>query len=116
MVHKQLFEMYFILFQGCSHGRSIEFFYESILSDKGFWGEECATWDDYKKRECKPGYVQMGDPASNTSRGSYYLGTRDSSPFAAGKLHFFHEDPFIRSLYYRLIHGITSVVDFISGR
>lgn len=58
----------------------------------------------------------MGDPALNSSRGVFYLGTREAKPFAAGQQHFFHEDPFIRTLYYRLIHGITSVVDFISGR
>lgn len=86
------------------------------MSEVGFWGRECAEWEDYKTNNCKGEYVQMGLSTPNTSRGSYYLGTRDTKPFAMGKHHFFYNDPFVKTLYYRIVQGLTSIASFVSGK
>ncbi|XP_059473841.1 pancreatic triacylglycerol lipase-like [Neocloeon triangulifer] len=68
----------------CSHGRSHEFFVESIKSN-GFVGRACDTWDNFVAGNCAGGATAvMGNPSSTSTRGVFYLATADASPFALG--------------------------------
>lgn len=75
----------FIIVEACSHGRSHQFFAESIISDKGFTGYPCSSYAAYSSGKCeKTDGIPMGEPTPNTARGVYYLKTSDSSPYAQG--------------------------------
>lgn len=80
------FRFKFITVEACSHGRSHQFFAESIISDKGFMGYPCSSYAAYEAGKCKrTNGVPMGNPTPNTARGIYYLKTSDSSPYAEGR-------------------------------
>lgn len=70
----------------CSHGRSIEFFAESIVSTKGFYAYNCKDYDEFHTGFCKSNYLLMGDATPENARGVYYLDTASESPYAKGKM------------------------------
>ncbi|KAF4517958.1 hypothetical protein B566_EDAN005325 [Ephemera danica] len=66
----------------CSHGRSHEFFSESIGSS-AFRARECNSWTAYQNGNCNNNAVGiMGNPSNTNTRGDYYLATNANSPFA----------------------------------
>lgn len=68
--------------EACSHGRSHQFFAESITNKQAFQAVPCDSWDNYKNGKCSDGQpISMGMHAPNTARGVYYLNTKDSAPF-----------------------------------
>ncbi|KAJ2942620.1 hypothetical protein O0L34_g2087 [Tuta absoluta] len=73
-----------MMMEGCSHGRSCEFFGESVESDPPFTAYPCKNWQSFQDGECKSDSTSMGDPVSPESRGDYYLHTRNSSKYATG--------------------------------
>lgn len=71
--------------EACSHGRSHQFFAESVLT-KGFTGYPCHSYEEYNAGKCqKTNGIPMGDPVPRTARGVYYLKTSDSSPYSQGR-------------------------------
>lgn len=68
----------------CSHGRSYEYFAESIISEIGFESYTCPNSQiDYRLDKCnKTDTILMGDPVPRDARGKYYLTTNDQPPFA----------------------------------
>lgn len=74
-----------IRIEACSHGRSHQFFAESILK-KGFTAYPCRTYEEYNTGRCKEkDGIPMGDSTPNTARGVYYLKTSDSAPYSQGR-------------------------------
>lgn len=71
--------------EACSHGRSHQFFAESITNEKGFTAYPCESWDSYNSGKCKTGGISMGAATPNTAKGLYYLKTSDSPPYALGR-------------------------------
>ncbi|CAB3360978.1 Hypothetical predicted protein [Cloeon dipterum] len=68
----------------CSHARSHDFFLESITSNQ-FVAKECDTWDNFLSGACAgASEAIMGNPSNTNSRGTFYLATSGSSPFALG--------------------------------
>ncbi|XP_044738783.1 phospholipase A1-like [Chrysoperla carnea] len=69
----------------CHHVRAYELYTESINSRK-FKSKQCESWKDFLKKRCKQSFsVSMGHYVDkNTARGTYYLETRDSPPYAMG--------------------------------
>ncbi|XP_055683759.1 phospholipase A1-like [Lutzomyia longipalpis] len=74
------------ILEACSHGRSHEYFAESIFSNQ-FISYPCRTWAGYKANRCGKHTELMGDPVSRNARGVYYLETNGKSPYAKGKTH-----------------------------
>ncbi|XP_011291727.2 inactive pancreatic lipase-related protein 1 isoform X1 [Musca domestica] len=72
------------IFTGCSHGRSYEYYAESINSDKGFYAVPCGSLFDVKGKNCTGDKILMGDPTPTTAEGIYYLKTSNQSSFALG--------------------------------
>ncbi|XP_071451395.1 phospholipase A1-like [Hetaerina americana] len=68
----------------CSHSRSWMYFAESIGSS-GFAAVRCENYENFLEGSCndKPS-APMGEPTPTSTRGTYYLNTADSSPFALG--------------------------------
>lgn len=68
----------------CSHARANKFFVESVTSDVGFTSYKCDSWDKFQEGLCMDNPTSlMGLPASRRDpEGTYYLRTRDQSPFA----------------------------------
>ncbi|XP_014475140.1 PREDICTED: pancreatic triacylglycerol lipase-like [Dinoponera quadriceps] len=71
----------------CSHSRSFRFMAESINSDTGFYGVRCNSYALYLAGLCKKNVLAiMGTLQKNfDTRGSYYLSTKSTSPYAQGK-------------------------------
>ncbi|XP_028895241.2 pancreatic triacylglycerol lipase-like [Zeugodacus cucurbitae] len=69
---------------GCSHGRSCEFFAESINSKKGFLATACNTIVDANAMNCTGQRILMGDPVLPNTRGIYSVKTGDKPNFALG--------------------------------
>ncbi|XP_071451660.1 pancreatic triacylglycerol lipase-like isoform X2 [Hetaerina americana] len=68
----------------CSHGRSWEYFVESIPGSR-FSSGACATYVDYLRDNCNESpKVPMGQTAPPSTRGSYYLKTAETPPYAMG--------------------------------
>ncbi|XP_012941117.1 pancreatic triacylglycerol lipase [Aplysia californica] len=72
----------------CSHGRSHDYFLESIKSHCAFTGYKCASYADYEKGLCKScsnnGCNVMGFNADpHKARGKLYLDTKSASPFCS---------------------------------
>ncbi|XP_013103655.2 inactive pancreatic lipase-related protein 1 isoform X1 [Stomoxys calcitrans] len=74
------------IFTGCSHGRSYEYYAESINSDKGFYALPCTSLFDIKGNNCTGDKILMGDPIPHTAQGIYYLKTSDKPSFALGMI------------------------------
>ncbi|KYN03156.1 PREDICTED: pancreatic triacylglycerol lipase-like [Cyphomyrmex costatus] len=67
----------------CSHSRAHQLMTESIGSTVGFKAKMCESWEKYKERLCDYNpVVMMGEYASTSLRGKFYLSTNDSPPFA----------------------------------
>lgn len=77
---------------GCSHGRSYEYFAESINSNVGFYGYPCSSLGKLEKGKGKNNCtiqgdpILMGDKVPKTARGTYYLRTNAGPGFAMGLL------------------------------
>ncbi|KAK7794666.1 hypothetical protein R5R35_003784 [Gryllus longicercus] len=68
----------------CSHGRSHEYYAESINSSK-FVGRRCSTYALFTAGSCSSNPTAvLGEPASTSASGSYFLTTNTKSPFAKG--------------------------------
>ncbi|CAO1426220.1 unnamed protein product [Diamesa serratosioi] len=69
----------------CAHGRSSEFFAESINSNR-FVGQRCSNWDEMNRnRICTgTGTAIMGGDSLLPTVGVFFLATSDRSPFALG--------------------------------
>ncbi|XP_039961100.1 pancreatic triacylglycerol lipase-like [Bactrocera neohumeralis] len=72
------------IFTGCSHGRSHEYFAESINSEKGFHASACNSYEDVKAKNCTGERILMGDPVPLHAKGVYFLKTADKPNFALG--------------------------------
>ncbi|KAE8751910.1 hypothetical protein FOCC_FOCC001387 [Frankliniella occidentalis] len=71
--------------EACSHGRSYQFFAESIRS-KDFVGLACDSWEGFQNGSCAGGPTAvMGEHTSPGTRGVFYLNTMRSAPFALGE-------------------------------
>ncbi|XP_015586898.1 pancreatic triacylglycerol lipase isoform X2 [Cephus cinctus] len=67
----------------CSHSRAHQFMTESIGSTSGFKARACENWKKYKEGRCDYNpVVLMGEYASTSLRGKFYLTTNDAPPFA----------------------------------
>ncbi|KAG5345251.1 LIPP lipase, partial [Acromyrmex charruanus] len=67
----------------CSHSRAHQLMTESIGSTVGFKAKMCESWEKYKERLCDYNpVVMMGEYASTSLRGKFYLSTNDAPPFA----------------------------------
>lgn len=66
----------------CSHGRSIQFFAESIETKTGFMAIECDTWEDYISKSCIGDLIPMGFLTPSTARGMFFLQTGEGPKFA----------------------------------
>lgn len=84
--HVHLCLNFYALAEGCSHGRSTEFFAESIDSNIPFVSYTCESWEKFENGDCKDNSdkTDMGFPASPNSRGDYYLYTNSEPVFAKG--------------------------------
>ncbi|XP_049303075.1 phospholipase A1 2 isoform X1 [Bactrocera dorsalis] len=69
---------------GCSHGRSCEYFAESINSKKGFLATACNSIVDANAMNCTGQRILMGDPVLGNARGIYSVKTADKPNFALG--------------------------------
>ncbi|XP_011688582.1 PREDICTED: pancreatic triacylglycerol lipase-like [Wasmannia auropunctata] len=67
----------------CSHSRAHQLMTESIGSTVGFKARMCDSWEKYKGRLCDYNpVVLMGEYASTSLRGKFYLTTNNAPPFA----------------------------------
>lgn len=66
----------------CSHGRSYDFFAESITEERPFQAYPCKSYGDFRKGRCLSNAIYMGENTPNNVKGSYFLMTKSSSPFA----------------------------------
>ncbi|CRK90501.1 CLUMA_CG004131, isoform A [Clunio marinus] len=73
----------------CSHGRAVEYYVESIRSNR-FLAVQCANESDAGRGRCsgQPGAWMGGEPSNfdKSLRGIFYLETNRNSPFAQGPL------------------------------
>ncbi|XP_055839590.1 pancreatic triacylglycerol lipase [Episyrphus balteatus] len=76
----------FQVITGCSHGRSYEYFAESINTEKGFFAKPCSTIDAIKNNNCTGDSILMGDRVPREARGIYYLKTNAMRDFALGDI------------------------------
>ncbi|KAM8717407.1 hypothetical protein ACLKA7_004150 [Drosophila subpalustris] len=72
------------IFTGCSHGRSYEYYAESINSEKGFYGVPCTTLDQLKGKNCTGGKILMGDQVPRDAKGIYLVKTANKPSYALG--------------------------------
>ncbi|KAH8325814.1 hypothetical protein KR067_008354, partial [Drosophila pandora] len=72
----------------CNHERAPRFYAESINSTVGFWGRQCSSWLVHLIGLCPTSgrQARMGYHLSEEMRGSYFLQTRNITPFAMGKV------------------------------
>ncbi|XP_017765759.1 PREDICTED: pancreatic triacylglycerol lipase-like [Eufriesea mexicana] len=70
----------------CSHGRSYEYFAESINSEVGFVGVQCSNYDKYLRNECahNPTGIMGGAKPQPGLKGNYFLKMNAKSPYAKG--------------------------------
>ncbi|XP_052873226.1 pancreatic lipase-related protein 2-like [Anopheles cruzii] len=76
----------------CSHGRSIEYFIESLTNTtKGFWGVSCYDYAEIKSRSCyniKQQALMGGEyRQKNVTAGVYTVETLSEAPYAMGYVH-----------------------------
>ncbi|XP_023246559.1 pancreatic triacylglycerol lipase-like [Copidosoma floridanum] len=71
------------LIDACSHGRSYQYFTESINSNVGLRAKQCENWDKYMAGDCdNEKIILLGEHVDKSARGSYFLRTRSESPYA----------------------------------
>jgi len=70
----------------CSHARSYRFYAESITSDIGFHGRNCNSFSRWRLGFCRKKHTSImgGHKWLFNARGTYFLSTRSSFPFAKG--------------------------------
>ncbi|KAL4715591.1 hypothetical protein ACJJTC_009217 [Scirpophaga incertulas] len=68
--------------EGCSHGRSITFFIESIDPTARFKAYPCDSWENYENGKCRSNATLMGYPANSNQLGDFYLRTNNQSRYA----------------------------------
>lgn len=71
----------------CAHARAVEFFAESITTDRHFWARECRSYQDILDEMCVASGVDRkmgGEPVDTLARGVYWMTTNRSAPFATG--------------------------------
>ncbi|XP_078046326.1 pancreatic lipase-related protein 2-like [Augochlora pura] len=69
----------------CSHHRVCWLYAESVKNPKGFLGVECAGDLEFSLGLCnQTNVIPMGAGTPTTAKGTYYLTTNPSSPFAKG--------------------------------
>ncbi|XP_016838416.1 pancreatic lipase-related protein 2-like [Nasonia vitripennis] len=74
------------LIEACSHGRSYQYFTESINSNVGLRAKQCETWDKYLQGDCDNSEsALLGEHVDKSSRGSFFLRTRSEPPYAFTK-------------------------------
>ncbi|KAL6441407.1 hypothetical protein ACFW04_003552 [Cataglyphis niger] len=67
----------------CSHSRAHQLMTESIGSTVGFKARMCESWEKYKEQLCDYNpVVLMGEYASTSLRGKFYLLTNGAPPYA----------------------------------
>ena len=59
-----------------------KYFIESIGAANSFEACECRNWDSFRKGDCVRQKFHMGDSASNTMWGTFFLRTRASPPYS----------------------------------
>lgn len=69
-------------FGGCSHGRSYQFYAESIETKNGFMAMECDSWESYIAKDCVSDLIPMGFLTPNTTKGNFFLRTTGGPKFA----------------------------------
>ncbi|XP_070164926.1 pancreatic triacylglycerol lipase [Polyergus mexicanus] len=70
------------IMEACSHGRSYEYFTESINSKTGFSATKCDNWDSYMNGKCANSQVVfMGEHVDQTAEGLFFLRTRSGPPY-----------------------------------
>ncbi|XP_073825783.1 pancreatic lipase-related protein 2-like [Musca autumnalis] len=71
----------------CFHHRALDYYLESIRSDKGFWGWPCSSYLAYVLGECpRTNYlVELGENMSTSTKGMFFVETNGESPYAMGK-------------------------------
>ncbi|XP_055319675.1 pancreatic triacylglycerol lipase [Sitodiplosis mosellana] len=71
----------------CSHHRAAEYFTESILSDRGFWGWSCNSYYSYLLGMCpRSNELHLaGEDCRDTTKGMFLITTNSESPFASGQ-------------------------------
>lgn len=71
----------------CAHSRAVEFFAESINSERNFWSRQCASYEEILQEVCTASGVDRkmgGEPVDTLARGIYWTRTNNNSPFATG--------------------------------
>lgn len=72
---------------GCSHGRSYEYYAESINSAIGFYAVHCNDLQELNNETCSGQEILMGDPVPmNAPKGIYYLKTGSKPLYALGSI------------------------------
>ncbi|XP_044755239.1 phospholipase A1-like [Coccinella septempunctata] len=68
----------------CSHGRSWNFFAESVrYPQRIFRATKCDSWEEFITNKCYENEkIIMGEKAPPTARGKYFLMTKPASPFS----------------------------------
>lgn len=67
----------------CSHSRAHQLMTESIGSTVGFKARMCESWEKYKEQLCDYNpVILMGEYASTSLRGKFYLSTNGAPPYA----------------------------------
>ncbi|KAJ8710421.1 hypothetical protein PYW07_009787 [Mythimna separata] len=75
------------VFQTCSHGRSLEYFAESMVAPAGFIGVRCNSYFDFRQGKCDLSDMSvMGYYTLANITGDYYLISAGQSPFGTGAL------------------------------
>ncbi|XP_011173570.2 pancreatic triacylglycerol lipase [Solenopsis invicta] len=75
--------------QICSHGRSYQFFAESIVHPDGFVGVQCSNWMDFLLDKCGDSNsttAVMGEFINPDVQGIFYLQTNAQPPFGRGEM------------------------------
>ncbi|KAK8405535.1 hypothetical protein O3P69_001831 [Scylla paramamosain] len=76
-----------LLTGGCSHGRSHQYWTESINGQPTFLSRPCSDWGTYTVGGCNgcgQGCLEMGFHVDRRLSGTYYLATNRNKPFAQG--------------------------------
>lgn len=76
--------MHLVCLESCSHGRSHQFFAESIVRPDAFVAAQCASWMDFQLGKCDNTTAVMGEFISTDAQGTFYLETNAQSPFGKG--------------------------------
>ncbi|KYM77372.1 Pancreatic triacylglycerol lipase [Atta colombica] len=85
----QYIDLACIFLETCSHGRSHQFFTESIVHPDGFVAMKCSNWMDFQLGKCGDNNFStavMGEFINPNIQGIFYLQTNAQPPFGKGKI------------------------------